>query len=145
MQPSQSVAHRVVGLGHDGHTPSGQAFDEVHLPEWVPSVELLRKQPADEGLKLHLAARFRKCLVEQVAVEVEFAVVNPPSTGLEVLAKARHPIQARLEVSSQLPEGERPTRPRHRIEDGDAPHVHVHGRLLDQEERQVEGAQVVSH
>jgi len=80
-----------------------------------------------------------------VSVEVELAIVDPSPTRLEALALARHPIEARFQLSPELPESEPATGTRHGIEDRDATNVHVHGRLLNEEEGQVEGAQVLRH
>ena len=92
---------------------SRQALDQPQLPERLAAVELLGEDPRGEVAQLLVGARRRQRGLAHVVVEVEVGVVDPDRPALvegdeaQLLAEARHQVQARGDVVAELRVGGR--------------------------------------
>jgi hypothetical protein len=143
LQRRQSVDHAVVGLAHEPDATVGK-LGEPHLPQRAVALEV-------RGHRLvHDRGDVGALGPHHVASEVEVRVVHP--RGLpgaqrkrdEPLAIARRVGEAPGDVVAKLLEGGARALGR-RGEGGQPPHVHVHVRILDREERGIGGRQLLEH
>ena len=106
-----AVDQRVVALADDREAVVGQALDQPQLPERLRAVELLGEDPRREVAQLLVGARRRQRGLAHVVVEVEVRVVDPDRAALverdeaQLLAEARHQVQARGDVVAELLRG----------------------------------------
>ena len=113
VNPGDAVDHAVVGLADDREAVALQALDQPELPERLRAVELLREDPRRQHPQLLLGAGLGQRGVADVVGEVEVRIVDPDGRALaegdeaELLAEARHEVQARLDVVAELDVGGR--------------------------------------
>ena len=126
-------------LAISANPPDPKPVHQPHLPQRLRAVQRLGEQPPGQHLQLVLVAGRGQAGVAQVVAQVEVRVVDPHGAALlerhlgEALAKARHEVQARLDVHAQLvPRRGRPVEDRHRRD------VQRRARLLAREERGVQ-------
>jgi hypothetical protein len=117
----------VVGLRQHGEAVAAvEALDNPHLPERLVPVEALAEDAAREAPELLLGARLGEGRVADVVAQVEVRVVDPARPALaerderELLAVARHEVQARPDPLDHLVDVRRLAVERH-----DGSHVHV--------------------
>ena len=121
-----------------------QALDQPQLPERLGAVELLGEDPRRQVAQLLLGARRRQRGLAHVVVEVEVRVVDPDRPALaegdeaQLLAEARHQVQARGDVVAELVVGGRRA-----LEDDRRGDVHVGAGALHVEEGRIEPGQPV--
>jgi len=143
--PGDPVDERVVTLADHGEAVALDALDQPHLPERLGPVELLGEDPRCEVAQLLIGAGRRQRRAAHVVVEVEERVVDPYRAALsegdraQLLAKARHQVQARLEVVAELL-----VRGSRALEVADRGDVHVSARPLHVKKGGVESAQPVA-
>ena len=75
------VDHAVVDLGDQGPPAAREALDHPGLPQRPVTVELLRHQPAHQGVQLGLEPRRGQRRVADVVREVEVRVIDPDRTA----------------------------------------------------------------
>ena len=143
-----AVDHRVVGLREDREATPRDALDEIHLPEWPTAIEGPCHEAADEIAELRVTAWSRERGAADVIADVEILIIDPHRVGqasrhpLDLLAVARDEGDPLLDQVHQAVEVETVSG---RLEQRDAADVHRGGRLLEVEERHVEGAQPIGH
>ena len=125
--------------------PPSRPVHEPHLPQRLGAVERLRVHARGERAQLRLGAGRRQRGVAHVVLEVEAGVVDPQrAAGLdgregELLAEARHEVQARAHVVGEpLVGGRRALEDHHRAD------VHVGRRALLRDEGRIHRGQPVA-
>ena len=103
-----AVDEGVVALADDREAVAVEALDQPQLPERLGAVELLGEDPRRQVAELLLGARRGQRGLAHVVVEVEVGVVDPDRAALvegheaQLLAEARHQVQARGDVVAEL-------------------------------------------
>ncbi len=103
-----AVDERVVGLGDQGEGVLADAVDQPQLPQWLGAVQPLGEDPPGQVAQLLLAGGARQRRVAHVVAGVEVRVVDPDRAALherrprELLAVARHEVQALLELGDEV-------------------------------------------
>jgi hypothetical protein len=139
-----AVDERVVGLGDQREAVLADAVDQPQLPQRLRAVQPLGEDPPRQAAQLLLARRLRQRRVAHVVVGVEVRVVDPDGAALherrpgELLAVARHQVQALLELGHEFLVGRRLA-----LEDQHGSDVHVRAAALEGQEGRVESAQPV--
>ena len=145
VDPGDAVDQRVVALADDREAAVVQALDQPQLPERLAAVELLGEDPRRQVAQLLVGAGRRQRGLAHVVLEVEVRVVDPDRPalverhGAQLLAEARHQVQARGDVVAELLVGGRRA-----LEDDRAGDVHVRARPLHVQEGRVQPGQPVS-
>ncbi len=134
-----------MALGDERELPVPEPVHEPELPQRLRAIQRLGEEPAGEVLQLLLGSGLRQARVTEVVAEVEVRVVDPDRAALvqrdlgEALAKARDEVQPRLDVDAQLVPGRRGA-----LEDRHRRDVEALARLLEVQERGVEGGDAVA-
>ena len=101
------VDERVMGLAHDGPAAAAQAADQVHAPQRMGGVQRRRQQRPRQLAQLARPRGRRQRQGVHVARDVEAGVVGPvlvaqaDARPRDAPAKARHVVQASLDVAAQ--------------------------------------------
>ena len=145
VDPGDPVDEGVVALADDREAVPVEPLDQPQLPERLAAVELLGEDPRRQVAQLLLGARRGKRGLPYVVMEVEVRIVNPDRPALaegdeaQLLAEARHQVQARGDVVAELfVAGRRP------LEDAGRGDVHVGAGALHVKKGGIEPGQPVS-
>ena len=145
---ADAVDEAVVGLGDDREAVLGQTFDEVDLPERARAVQRPGLDAGDELFELLVGARSRQGAAPHVVAHVELLVVHPhrvreaTGNGLDLLAVAR---DVGDPLADQRHEALVVEAAFGRVEHHHRADVHRRRRVLEVQERGVQGAEPVYH